>query len=261
MDSPSIKVRRVRVAVLDTETTGLASDDEPISLGIILLEVRLPKGEIISEISRYYGLRRPTVPINPQAQAIHGISIHSLAGLDFDYSIVCTILDQADYIVAHYAEFDKRMLGKILVGVSDKIWICSVKNIYWSDFIEVTDRKLDTLCQYFNVERESPHNALSDTAALVSVLGNRSGSTNRSRTFLGHALMRAAPIASPVSQIIPKEIPPSPEFAIKSPDRMRREAYSAPWIPPQQKKKSSVFEILFWVLAFIVCAIIGLTRK
>ena len=59
----------MRVAVLDTETTGLEAFDEPISIGLVLLSVRLPKGEIASELSRYYGLRRPNV-LKPTQQLL-----------------------------------------------------------------------------------------------------------------------------------------------------------------------------------------------
>ena len=91
-----------RVAVIDTETTGLSADDQPISLGIILVEVD-DKGALLRELGRYYGTQEATVPIRPAAQRVHGMSAASLVGQRFDLVRVSELLSQAQIAVAHNA--------------------------------------------------------------------------------------------------------------------------------------------------------------
>lgn len=57
-----------RVAVLDTETTGLGLDDQIIEMAIVDLH-----GVVLFDQSL-----RPTVPIDPEAEAVHGITMESL---------------------------------------------------------------------------------------------------------------------------------------------------------------------------------------
>mgnify|MGYP006445668973 CR=1 FL=1 len=55
--------------VLDTETTGLDHGDEIVEIAVVDAEGRTLLDERI----------RPSVPISPEAQAIHGITMESLA--------------------------------------------------------------------------------------------------------------------------------------------------------------------------------------
>lgn len=178
------------VAVVDTETTGLDSRDEPISLGVILFEVDLPKGGLVREMDAYYGLRRPSAKISPGALAIHGITAEQLAGKQFDEGRVRQMLAQADFLIAHNAEFDCRMIAQVLPEVASKPWRCSYRQIWWTDHIPVKNRKLDTICRHLGIDRPNPHNALDDCRALASALFTRTGKTARSRTFLGIALSK-----------------------------------------------------------------------
>lgn len=210
------------VAVIDTETTGLERRDEPISVGLILFEVDVPKGGCVREIDAYYGLRQPSVPISPGAQSVHGITADELRGEQFDTSRVLRMLDQADYVIAHNAEFDCRMLGHVFPEIHRKRWRCSYRQIWWSDHIEIANRKLDTICAALGIERPNPHNALDDCRALAAALFTRTGKTNRSRTYLGAALSKddfyvVAPARQPATPVelphksleLPTYVPPS----------------------------------------------------
>src|SRR5690606_26802001 len=100
-----------------TETTGLGELDEPISIGIVLAEVVLPKGHLVRQVEALYNVREPGVPINPQAQAVHGLSTDFLSGKSFDLSRIRDLIEQADVLIAHNANFDRRMLAKIIPEV------------------------------------------------------------------------------------------------------------------------------------------------
>jgi len=170
------------VAVIDTETTGLSADDQPISLGIILVEVD-NKGALLRELGRYYGTQEAAVPIHPAAQRVHGMSAASLVGQRFDLVRVSELLSQAQIVVAHNAGFDARMIQKI--GSYRGEWRCSLRQFPW---VVETGKKLDDVCRSLGVSRPGPHNAMADCEALLTCLVHRTGKTERSRTFLGALL-------------------------------------------------------------------------
>jgi DNA polymerase-3 subunit epsilon len=88
--------------ILDTETTGLSKTDQVIEiaavngLGAVLLDCRI----------------KPTVGINPHAQAVHGISAASLANAPAWSAIHArfTSLIQGKTLIAFNAKFDLAML-------------------------------------------------------------------------------------------------------------------------------------------------------
>lgn len=157
------------VLVLDTETTGLQSHDEVISLGAILLEVSASSGNLIREVESYYGLREPSVPINPMAAKVHGLKHKELIGKYLDVDRLDSMFKKADLFAAHNAQFDYKMLIKIYPSLAYETWGCTCLGLrdFWS---KLPNRKLDTICDALNVVREEPHNALSDCRALVEVL-------------------------------------------------------------------------------------------
>lgn len=168
----------MHIAIVDTETTGLESHDEPLSIGIILARIG-EKGELLQEVAHYEGMREPTVPINAKAQAIHGLTAEMLQGQAFDMDTVRSLLTQADVLIAHNAAFDARMLAKVL-EIQAK-WRCSYRQFPWPT---MANQKLDTVCATFNVERNQQHGAMSDARALLLCLTARTGKTDRSKTYL-----------------------------------------------------------------------------
>lgn len=88
--------------ILDTETTGLSRTDEVIEiaaingLGAVLLDCRI----------------KPTVPINPHAEAVHGISASSLADAPAWSAIHTRFLSliEGKTVIAFNAKFDLAML-------------------------------------------------------------------------------------------------------------------------------------------------------
>lgn len=177
------------VAVIDTETTGLSENDEPISVGVVLLEVN---GESIEEIDSYYGLREPSVPINPEALRVHGLAMERLRGLSFDMRHLRKLLDSADLLVAHNAKFDRRMLARLIPSIVSAEWACSMYTLKF-DWAKIASGRwsLDAICDALAISRPQPHNALSDCRALISVLKTRAGSTRRSSTRMERLIRNA----------------------------------------------------------------------
>lgn len=183
--SPSHKL----ICVIDTETTGLDQRDEPVSVAVVLLEIEPIKGKLIREVDAYHGLREPNVPIHPKAQAVHGMSLEHLRGASFDMQKLRKIVDSADIFVAHNAPFDRRMISKIVPGLMQAKWVCSINSLRWL-WKEVSPKgaSLDAICELLEVDRPSPHDAMADCRALIEVLSTHTGVTEKSKTYFASAI-------------------------------------------------------------------------
>lgn len=178
------------ICILDTETTGLGHDDEPISVAALLVEVSQKYCDHIREIDRYVGFREPSVPISPNASQIHGLTIEKLAGKSFDMERLHCVIDSAEIIVAHNADFDYRMMAKVMPKITEMPWGCSINDLRWA-WKEMTGgkTKLDYICSVFGIEKSKKHDAMGDVEALYKVLQTRTGKTSKSRTLL-HPLVK-----------------------------------------------------------------------
>lgn len=179
----------VCVAFVDTETTGVARDDEAISVGILLVEVEYPGGRRIREVGRYLGYREPCKAIHPGAARVHGLTREALAGKSLDIVEMERLISRADALIAHNAEFDARMMFPHVPSIREKLWYCSWRQFPWTG--EFRNQKLDTVCAHFGVQRPEPHTAIGDCQALAECLFFHTGKTARSRTYLGSLLRNA----------------------------------------------------------------------
>jgi DNA polymerase III epsilon subunit-like protein len=88
--------------ILDTETTGLGTNDEVIQLGIVDLH-----GTLLLDT-----LLRPTVPVGTEARAVHGIADEVLTNApDFPdmHGTIAYLLSNRP-VLAYNADFDRRLL-------------------------------------------------------------------------------------------------------------------------------------------------------
>ncbi len=157
-------------SIIDLETTGFAP-----SRGDRILELGIAKVEEDLVIDTYSTL------INPE-QDISNYHIH---GVEPDLVKNAPKFQEVkDYIksfingttlVAHNASFDFRFLENELIDQEYKLnGICTIK---LSRMVDSTlpSRKLDVLCEYYDIQTENSHQALADaiaTSKLFSVLKN-----------------------------------------------------------------------------------------
>ncbi|MCO4889057.1 DNA polymerase III subunit epsilon [Cupriavidus sp. WGtm5] len=160
----------MRVAIVSTETTGFTPADEPVSIGLLLVEVSPRAGGLVREVAEYYGSQEPTVPISAAATDTHGLTVDMLRGRCFDLGAIRAIVDDAEVLVAHGAAFNARMLEKVLPGIQHKRWRCSVRQVRWSQYFHAANHKLDTLCEQLHIFRPRPQVALDDCLALSKLL-------------------------------------------------------------------------------------------
>lgn len=176
----------MKFAVVDCETTGLKQEDQPVAIGVLLGHADSTGVGVV--VDSWYGVQNPSVPMSTHAEMIHGISLNYLIGKSFNVKELQSILDRADLIFSHNARFDARMIGKILPDIVSRNWRCSLKQIRHAEF---NNKSLDAVCAHFSINRPNPHNALLDCKSLLEALGQRTGSTLRSKTYLQRVL--AAP--------------------------------------------------------------------
>ena len=100
-------------AFVDCETTGLAQHDELIELAVILFCFDRTNAAICGIVDSYSGLREPMVEINPFAARTHHITPDTLAGKTLDGERVESILERAEFFIAHNAAFDRRFVVKL----------------------------------------------------------------------------------------------------------------------------------------------------
>lgn len=180
----------INVLTLDSETTGLATHDEPIALGLVLHTIDTTSGRATGEATLYEGLRKPSVPIHPMAKKVHGIQEHALEGLDFDHDTVRNIINAAHVIISHNAAFDARMLVKLYPEIKNKPWRCSWRQWPWTS--KTVGRKLLHAADLCGVPSLAHHQALNDAQTLWQCLQTSTGKTERSRVYL-HKLLAMPP--------------------------------------------------------------------
>ena len=163
-----------KILILDTETTGLSAQDEPIEVALALFEVD-ENGILIADLQTYVGRRQPSVPIGHVALKIHGIRPSEVAGKDFDHELVRALIASADILVAHNADFDARMLKSLFPEVLIKDWRCTFKQWPWPS---APGARLSNAAKLLGVEEHASHSALGDVTVLKSCLFG--GSTGRS---------------------------------------------------------------------------------
>lgn len=173
--------------LLDCETTGIGSQAQAVEIAALSLnplEEYTSRPFFANPFHSYVERFKPDVPIHPEAEKVHGISLESLAGCkpftDFN-------LPECSYFVAHNAQFDAGILsnycvrtaGRFIVGNPRKICTLSLAKKLWKKE-EVGNFKLTTLIKELVVGGagllEESHTALGDcklTLILLSTILDR----------------------------------------------------------------------------------------
>lgn len=100
----------MKIAVVDTETTGLGPRDQVVEIAAVMLDAEGRE----QKRGRWWTLVRPTVSISLEARAVHHITDAELRKAQTMSQLMdegeLDFLAEADVIVGHNLEFDLRML-------------------------------------------------------------------------------------------------------------------------------------------------------
>jgi DNA polymerase III subunit epsilon len=162
----------LRIAIVDTETTGLMHEtDKIIELGVVVLEVDPANGDSIDVIDAYQGFEDPGCPIPPEATAINGITDADVAGKSLDDERLRSMFTGVDLVIAHNAGFDRRFVEKRLPLFESMRWACSQTQIDWGAE-GIGSAKLNYIAFQYGFFYEA-HRAQTDCLALAKVLAGQ----------------------------------------------------------------------------------------
>ena len=159
----------VRLGMLvDVETTGLDPQrDEIIELAMTPFTYGLD-GTVFSVEEGFQGLRQPSEPISPEITAITGITNEMVTGKSIDPDHVAAVVEGADLVIAHNAEFDRPMVERHWECFREKPWGCSLKAVDWLHE-GFSAGKLDYLGIQFGWFYDG-HEAMADCEACLALL-------------------------------------------------------------------------------------------
>lgn len=154
---------------VDVETTGLdTATDQIIELGLVPFEFD-HCGNIYSVGAGFNFFNDPGIPIPPEVTALTGITDADVKGKTIDHAIVSLALEEAVLVVAHNADFDRKMIERPLPGFINRAWACSYREVGWERF-GCAGGKLQYVIQGACGEFYEAHRAIDDCRAGVHVL-------------------------------------------------------------------------------------------
>ena len=169
-----------RVAILDTETTGLDQGRERIiELALLCVDVDCETGLPVGPVQVYDGLEDPGKPIPPEVVGITGIQDADVRGKALDEARIDALLEGVELVIAHNAGFDRPFVERRLARFATLPWACSFADIDWKAQGRGS-AKLENLAQELGFFYDA-HRAEMDCHALLAVLaaplplGNQTG--------------------------------------------------------------------------------------
>jgi len=121
-----------KIVLLDVETTGVnLKDDEITELGMVSV-LYSPSATKVTSIEKVISLYDdPGKPIPVKITELTGITDEMVKGQKIDEKLVVNWLKDTEFIVAHYAHFDRNMFEKRFPDLANYQWACSLKGIDW----------------------------------------------------------------------------------------------------------------------------------
>jgi DNA polymerase III subunit epsilon len=154
---------------VDVESTGLNTDeDKIIQFGAVLFEYDA-SGAIGSVQASYSSREDPGVPLSREIVEVTGLTDAQLKGQRINDESVAALLSDVSLVIAHNADFDRRMIERRFTGFDRIPWACSQRDVDWKRFG----------CQYIGLEfllMKScgefflPHDALDDCRVGLHIL-------------------------------------------------------------------------------------------
>ncbi len=162
----------LRVAYVDTETTGLSAySDRIIEIAIVLVEVDWETGQLLQRLDQYQGLQDPGRLIPADAMAVHGITDAMVRGHRIDAHTCKGLLAAADLCLAHNSGFDKGFVAQVVSEAPGLTWGCTCRGIPWKKlypFIHST--ALQSLSRTFGSKKGVAHRALGDVETTMNLV-------------------------------------------------------------------------------------------
>ena len=164
----------MRIAVVDTETSGTGPEDRILEFGLVMLEHGAHQTRIVWGHS---ALHDEGPPSTLEAFSIHGITDQQRRGMVVPQKMM-DHLKRANLVVAHNASFDRAMLRRTATWTNDLPWRCSVRQIKWRKE-NISFVGLSSLLDRYKIHRTTGHRALDDALGLAKLMLLRDRTGNR----------------------------------------------------------------------------------
>lgn len=164
-------IPRLRFAAcIDIETTGFSPRTDAITeVAIALFRYDQDTGEILGIVNLQSFIEEPRVPIPPRVARLTSITPELTKGRVIDWTSVSRIIDQADFLVAHNAEFEHRFLSQIPGLINSKLLLCSQLLPTWHKPGTRESVRLEDLTAAHDIPHDA-HRAYGDVVAMVKLL-------------------------------------------------------------------------------------------
>jgi DNA polymerase III subunit epsilon len=154
---------------VDVETTGLDTDTaEIIELAFVLFDFDRT-GRVFNVGAGVSFYNDPERPIPPEIVEITGITDDDVRGQHINGEQVFALIRGAAIIVAHNADYDRRILEKPMPWLEDYHWACSYREVPWKQF-GCACGKLEHIMMVACRQFYAAHRALDDCRAGVHAL-------------------------------------------------------------------------------------------
>ena len=156
------------LAIVDTETTGLDENASMLEIGLIIFD-----SETMSDIMSLSVLN-PSLELEQESSLWSSSRIrkeHLKASKKFNCSFdlmnkIFQYIDQADYVIAHNADFDKRFIK------TKTNWLCTQTDFRWK--YSNANPSLIRLANDYDVPITGSHRALNDCQLILNVFKKHS---------------------------------------------------------------------------------------
>jgi DNA polymerase-3 subunit epsilon len=168
--------------IVDLETTGTdPKKDQVIELGAILYSVTHCCS--LQQLSTLFPV------LENQAESINHISCEAsqeIKNFQMALSQFCCWVEQADYLVAHYAQFDKEWFGNGVLPEVNKPWLCTFHDFIWPKNHRPTNLVSTALNHGVGVSHA--HRALTDCQLIAAIFDRVGADPQAFRTALEKAI-------------------------------------------------------------------------
>ncbi|MEA1959892.1 MAG: hypothetical protein U9N81_01145 [Bacillota bacterium] len=156
-------------AVIDIAATGFTGKkEEIIELSVLLFTFDKETGQVQETIGEYTGLCEPSVPIKPAARKVHGITAKEVQGQTLDIALIYELLQKAEFIITHNANFKQGLIEKLLPYTQTKQWFCSMNGIDW--LIKGSNKDLHELLSERGLETTPPYRSTEESRGILRLL-------------------------------------------------------------------------------------------